>query len=921
MFCSAGVRDGLVYHWPLEANSGGLALDVAFTNHMTIVGTPVIEPGKVGNAFTFDGLPTYLNIFHTPDNSATGLPIYNGGKYTITMWTKGPAQTAKLIFCEGSTASATPLLILQTGQAAANNNKLDVIIRGASTPINHLVSSTVVFDDVWHHIAWADDSGTVRLYIDGVLDTANFNYTPIAPISFNTTAIGTLVRATVNTNTFQGQIDEVAIWERALSESEVLEVLTKGVPAPGTQVVAPTFDRQPVSGTNQVGDWHIFSTGVSGTRPFTFQWFRNDVAIPGATNETYRALSLTFANSGDVYRVAVTNVAGSIISSNATLIVVAEPQPDVRKGLINYWPLNKINETNGILITPDLYSGNDMVLVNFANANDLVPGQFSNALGFDFTTKYTYRTNGSPIYNSTNYSVSMWLKAPFETQNDRRVFSEGSSVNNNPLFTIGTDTAAASPSARVFIRSDAGVSTEVSARSSARPVFDDTWHHLVWTDANGVGKLYIDGVLDETDFTYTRLPLTVSITSLGGVLRAVPGNFYFGNIDEVGTWNRVLTWTEIQQIKSAGIPSPVAAIPPSITAQSASRTNGVFTGDTVSLFVQTIGTLPLAFQWHGPSGAISGEANASARADTLVLTNLQPSQSGSYFVSITNQAGQVTSQPIQLVVTPHIPVTSGEVLKVDVGLTGVSNLQPGFSEFSLGINGTNYNGIGVTVTGIGAALAERNRTTGRFVTNDPPALTQAQIYNDFIFANSTADGTGLRVLVERLAPNTRYAVTLWSFDAASTGARFADWTETASGTPVILQSSYTFDGNVLPVKDLEYTLQAELISSATGKLQLEGLKNGGTSFGVFFNGLRLVANPGSKPIQITSAQLVNGKIRLTIETQQAGQNITIQQSTDIAPATWVPATGGGVVQTQGTTVTAEFTPNASRMFFRVVVAP
>ena len=44
--------------------------------------------------------------------------------------------------------------------------------------VNHVVSSAVVFDDTWHHIAWVDDRGTVKLYVDGDLDAANFNYTP-----------------------------------------------------------------------------------------------------------------------------------------------------------------------------------------------------------------------------------------------------------------------------------------------------------------------------------------------------------------------------------------------------------------------------------------------------------------------------------------------------------------------------------------------------------------------------------------------------------------------------------------------------------------------------------------------------------------------------------------------------------------------
>src|SRR5207244_1661011 len=107
-------------------------------------------------------------------------------------------------------------------------------------------------------------------------------------------------------------------------------------------------------------------------------------------------------------------------------------------------------------------------------------------------------------------------------QNDRRVYSEGSSTANNPLFTLGTDNAnpPTGPSATVFVRNDAGASAELVAKKSARAVFDNSWHHLVWTDANGKGKLYVDGNLDETDYTYTRGGLTLNLTVIGAVARS-----------------------------------------------------------------------------------------------------------------------------------------------------------------------------------------------------------------------------------------------------------------------------------------------------------------------------------------------------------------------------------------------------------------
>lgn len=922
----AALSDGLVSHWPLDASDNSMATDGTGNNPMTIQGPGDIEivPGQKGNAFAFNGTH-YLISRHSADNTATGLPIYKAGSsYTISMWVKGAAQTAKYLFSHGNTNNNNPLFILQTGAATANS-RLDVIIRPdtGAAPVNHLVSTTTVFDNTWHHIAWVDNAGSVSLYIDGVLDSANFNYTPVGTYTFNDTVIGSLVRTAVATGAiFTGAIDDVGIWKRALTAAEVQEVLSNGVPVV-SQVVAPTFVAEPQDVTKQTGDWALFSVDVAGTRPLTYQWYRNNQLIDGATGPSYQAVGLTPANSGDVYHVTVSNSAGQAVSRQARVTVEADPAADLRNNLVNYWPLNTIKTVNGELITEDLYSRNDMVLVNFLDENDVAPGKVGNSLSFDFVTKYTYRTNGAPIYSRSNYTVAMWVKGlytdGFSPQVDRRVFSEGSSTDNDPLFTIGTDNASAnmSPSATIFVRSDSGAITEVVGRRSTRPVFDDAWNHIVWTDANGQGKLYINGVLDETDFSYTRPALTLNTTSLGAVLRAAAASFFFGQIDEVATWGRVLSWTEIQELMNNGVPAPTVAIPVSIVTHPTSPAN-VFTGDMVSFTVQPGGTAPFTYQWRKNGEPISLAANPTAQSATLVISSAQAADNGAYSVVVSNSAGSATSNEAPLSVASY---GAGEVVKFDVGLTGSPNPQPGFPEFNIGLNGKSYNGVKVTVTAVeGATLAERNRTTGTMVTNNPPTLTQAQIYNDFIFANSTADGAGLEVLLEGLTPNTKYDLTLWSFDPQSTGDRFADWHETSSGVPIELQAGYTFNGSVLPAADEERTIKAQVTSSTQGTLLLRGMKSGGTALGVFLNGLRLTL-PSQGEIRITDTRLVGGKIRFTIEKASQEQQISIQQRADVGTGQWEGATGGGVVESQGTTAIAEFPASASHMFYRVAATP
>lgn len=930
MVCTAraDLADGLVSYWPLDSVDGDISGDVAFTNHLAVVGGPATAPGKFGSAVTLNGSSMYLTNLHATDRTDTGLPIYNAGMYTVAMWVKGPAQVGRYLFTEGNTASGNPLFVLQTG-SANNTNKLDIIIRtdANTTLINHLVSSNAVFDDTWHHIAWVDSNGEVRLYIDGQLDPANFNYGRGGAFTFSSTVIGTLVRTGIATAMFNGMVDDVAVWERALSQAEVQSLMTNSIPTPVTQR-RPVLYAQPQSVNRGMGDWNIFSVEAYAVRPnatFSYQWYRDGEPIPGATGRTYQTPHLTTADSGQVFYVAVSNGLGQTNSASATLTVSADPPANVRSNLVSYWPLDAIEQVDTNLFSPDLYSHTDFVLQNFLDTFDYVPGQFGNALSFDFTARYAYRTNGTAISANSNYSVSMWVFTPdFLGQSDRRVFSEGSPTNNQPLFTLGTHPTAGNGSLSVYLRTDTGRAL-LPGRLSTRSVFDALWHHIVWTDNGGQGKLYIDGTLDETDFSYSRGPLTVSQTAIGAVLRGITsGNFFYGYIDEVATWNRVLSWTEIQQIKDQGVPEPLGAIAPTIAVEPADRTNNVFFGDTVSFNVTANGTFPLSYQWRKDDAPIDGAANPSALTDQLVLTNIGTADIAAYSVVVSNSAGSVTSRAARLEAQPYTPVASGEVLALDLGLAANPNVFPGFTEFNLSKNGTNFNGVGFTLSSIGnASLAERYRTsTPPFVTNAPPQLTQAAIYNDFTFAGSATEGAGMRILIERLVPNAPYGVTIWSFDPVSTGSRVSDWTETASGAPVVITNAYTFEATNLPSADFQYTFGGVLRASPAGKLQIEGRRNalsvnaaGNNDNGVFLNAIRLVAQPAGT--RINRVEISGGTVRLYVQGDYPGQPISVQESPSLAPGSWTAAPAIPAA-TNGPQVIFEISASGEQKFYRGV---
>src|SRR5262249_18350495 len=84
--------------------------------------------------------------------------------------------------------------------------------------------------------------------------------------------------------------------------------------------IAPTISSQPQSVNTNLGSSVMFSVTASGAPAPNYQWRLNGNPLVGATNSSYTRTNVQPADTGD-YSVLVTNVAGTVASSNATLTV------------------------------------------------------------------------------------------------------------------------------------------------------------------------------------------------------------------------------------------------------------------------------------------------------------------------------------------------------------------------------------------------------------------------------------------------------------------------------------------------------------------------------------------------------------------------------------------------------------------------
>jgi hypothetical protein len=92
---------------------------------------------------------------------------------------------------------------------------------------------------------------------------------------------------------------------------------TKGSGASG----APSITAQPANAAVTVGQTATFSVATTGTAPFSYQWQKNNTAISGGTSSTYTTPPTTASDNSALFRVVVSNSAGSTTSNSATLSV------------------------------------------------------------------------------------------------------------------------------------------------------------------------------------------------------------------------------------------------------------------------------------------------------------------------------------------------------------------------------------------------------------------------------------------------------------------------------------------------------------------------------------------------------------------------------------------------------------------------
>ncbi|MHC4088052.1 MAG: LamG-like jellyroll fold domain-containing protein, partial [Planctomycetota bacterium] len=200
-----GSDEGLVAHWKFDDGSGGTATDSAGTNNGTLNGNPTWTAGRVDGALSFDGIGDYVSL-------AT-IASLTGDTLTAQAWIRLSDLGSKPILTQHLTnMTKDGYYFYITG-----GRPTFYLIDGFTSA--QAISPETINADQWYHVAGTNDGSNLKLYVDGRLKS-NVSSAGFTGVSTNA-YIGRDISSAVHYN---GLIDDVRIYNRAVSESEFQDI-------------------------------------------------------------------------------------------------------------------------------------------------------------------------------------------------------------------------------------------------------------------------------------------------------------------------------------------------------------------------------------------------------------------------------------------------------------------------------------------------------------------------------------------------------------------------------------------------------------------------------------------------------------------------------------------------------------------------
>ena len=303
---------GPVAWWKFDETSGTIASDSSGNNNTgTLINGPVFVSGRINNALSLDGINEFVDAANPTSLQITG-------RLTVSAWintkTGDGVPVSKYNFSNNT--RSWRLYVTPT-------NILAFTVSSDGVAAQDLQSPTSISLNTWQYITATYDGARITLYINGTSVAS----TPYTAGLFNSSAHVIVGDNANGGNPFNGQIDDVRIYNRALSATEV-SALYNGAPTPPS--VPTNLSGTAVSSSRINLTWTASTDNVAVTG---YKVYRNGTQVGASATNSYSdtslAASTVYGYTVSAYDAALNN---SAQSASIGIITLGSPAPTITIG-------------------------------------------------------------------------------------------------------------------------------------------------------------------------------------------------------------------------------------------------------------------------------------------------------------------------------------------------------------------------------------------------------------------------------------------------------------------------------------------------------------------------------------------------------------------------------------------------------------
>jgi len=502
--------------------AGLYTVTVTTASGCSVPASIAIQVSTAARALNFDGDNDYVTIPHNNSlNPATGI--------TVETWvypTDGITPSQSVI---GKSTQQVRGYIFPRTDDGWKSFSFYVHLDGQGW---NIISATYPSINEWHHVAATYDGFVMKIYLDGELKATK---EVIGTISSNTNPITIGTQPGFSGEFFQGSLDEVRIWNRALDECEIDNNMScqlnpaiqtglaayyrfnKGLVGVNNTNILTVEDE---SGNNNTGTLTDFSlTGVLSN------WSSGNVG--DGICAPFTPITATATVNGPILEVGNTiqlNASGGTSYSwtGPNSFTSNQQNPSIPNAQTNNSGLYTVTVANGSCTTT-------------ASANITVAYK-AGTVDLDGIDDNIVVSHSNSLNISQHITLESWIYPTDGTRPIQNVMGKSTALNNNGYIFPRTDDGWKTIS--FFLHLDG----QWKVLTANYPGINE-WHHASATYDGFNMRIYIDGVLAAS--TEASGQITTNTNNL--VFGQQPGfvEYYKGKVEEAKIWNRALNQCEI----------------------------------------------------------------------------------------------------------------------------------------------------------------------------------------------------------------------------------------------------------------------------------------------------------------------------------------------------------------------------------------